>query len=261
MYPIYIPSKGRADNNPTATLCITEKIPFHLVVEPQDADDYIAAFGKDNCLVMEENNKALAHARRWCKRHSIAAGDKWHWQIDDDMKGVMVRKDGKNIKTPVKTVITEVENFVDLHQNIGQAGLCHNLFAWSHTTEYGLNKQCPSFVIIRNELPIWWRDNNCEDTDYSLQVLTLVSPLDLFSQAPAQWCTVLFHRYMFDTAVQGKMKGGNTNTEYKGDGRLNRIKGLQHHWPGSFKKIWKHDSWRVAPSRVWLTFKQQLVRK
>jgi hypothetical protein len=259
-YPVYIPSKGRSEND-TTKLCIRENIPFYLVVEPQDADDYISNHGKENCLVMPENNKGLPYARRFCKQHSIDQGHEWHWQIDDDIKGVMVRQDGKNIKTPVKPVICEIQNFIARYKNIGQAGLCHSLFAWSHSTDYGLNQQCPTFVIIRNEIPIWWRDGVAEDTDYSLQVLAANPPRDLLNNKREPWCTVLFYKYMFDTAVQGKLAGGNTDSEYADDGRLTRIKGLQKYWPGSFKAVWKHDSWRIAPSRVWQSFKQQLIKR
>lgn len=260
MYPVYIPSKGRYDNNPTARLCIKEGIPYFLVVEPQDAEHYIAEFGEDNCLVMPENDMGLSYARRFCKQHSIDNGDTWHWQIDDDMKGVMTRIDGKNVKTPAVEVMTEIEKFTDQYTNIGQVGLCHSLFAWSAKTEYGLNKQCPSFVLFRNDLDVWWRDFVPEDTDYSLQVLTLASPPGLFDQEPKQWCTVLFYKYMFDSAVQGQMKGGCTEERYQGDGRLLRIKNLQKYWPGCFTKTWKHDSWRVAPSRVWRSFEQRLIK-
>jgi hypothetical protein len=68
---------------------------------------------------------------------------------------------------------------------------------------------------------------------------------------------------MFDTAVQGKLAGGLTDmADYSSDDvRLNRIKKLQELWPGCFKAVWKHNSWRVAPSRIWQTFKQPLIRR
>ena len=44
-YPIYIPSKGRAGESPTVKMFNKHGVDFHVVVEPQDFDDYASKCG------------------------------------------------------------------------------------------------------------------------------------------------------------------------------------------------------------------------
>jgi hypothetical protein len=47
-YPIYIPSKGGADNCLTAKVLLRDKVPFFLVVEPQEVEAYQRNFPAEN---------------------------------------------------------------------------------------------------------------------------------------------------------------------------------------------------------------------
>ena len=80
-----MPSKGRADNAATANRLIGDECPFRLVVEPQDERAYKTKYGDEHVLVLPWNNRGVVAARNWIKQHSIAAGDKRHWQLDDNM--------------------------------------------------------------------------------------------------------------------------------------------------------------------------------
>ena len=53
-FPVYIPSKGRWDNCTTPDSLIKDNVPFHIVVEPQEAEQYAARFGYERlrfCLL------------------------------------------------------------------------------------------------------------------------------------------------------------------------------------------------------------------
>jgi hypothetical protein len=91
-----------------------------------------------------------------------------------------------------------------------------------------------------------WRKGLVEDTDYSLQVLTL------------GFCTVLFNTLLIEKEKTMKMSGGNTELEYGGDGRMNRSIGLQKMWPEAFKITFQYGRPKVLPSRIWRTFKTEL---
>lgn len=249
-YPVYIPSKGRSESCLTADILQSENIDFNIVVEPQDADGYIDIYGADKCLIMEHNDYGIAYARNWIKKHSTDRGEGFHWQIDDNIKSFRVRRNNKNQKIEAGYCLTEVERYNDAHCNIGISGLCHTAFAFSHKTDYGFNKQVYSCVLVRNELPLWWRDGLVEDTDYSLQVLTL---------GDNNWCTVLFHRLLIEKAKTMSMKGGNTEIEYSENGRLIRSLGLQKQWPGAFKISKQYGRVKVLPSRIWRTFQQRPI--
>ena len=47
-YPIYVPSKSRSEIKLT-TKCL-ENIPFYVVIEPQDADNYRKEYSEDKLL-------------------------------------------------------------------------------------------------------------------------------------------------------------------------------------------------------------------
>jgi hypothetical protein len=68
-YPIFIVSKGRFKNPITAKHFLKESIPFKIVVEPQEYDQYVKAVGKENVLALPFTNLGLGSypARNLCK--------------------------------------------------------------------------------------------------------------------------------------------------------------------------------------------------
>ena len=172
-------------------------------------------------------------------------GEKYHWQIDDNISSFKRRIDKKNVKDDPFVCLSGVENYVDKYKNIGAAGLKHVLFAWSAKDTKAFNSQVYSCVLFNNALDLWWRDELIEDTDYSLQILF------------ANYCTVVFNRLIIDKATTMKMKGGNTEISHGGDGRRKRSENLQKQWPGIFKLTEQYGRVKVKPSRIWRTFKQR----
>jgi len=241
---IYIPSKGRADICQTAKLLDLYDIPYTLVVEPQDVHDYCKHNNAD-MLKIDKNDMGIAYARNFIKKYSTAMGEKYHWQIDDNISSFKRRIDKKNVKDDPLVCLSGVENYVDKYKNIGAAGLKHVLFAWSAKDAKAFNSQVYSCVLFNNALDLWWRDELIEDTDYSLQILF------------ANYCTVIFNRLIIDKATTMKMKGGNTEISHGGDGRRKRSENLQKQWPGIFKLTEQYGRVKVKPSRIWRTFKQR----
>jgi hypothetical protein len=244
-YPIYIPSKGRSESSVTAKVLDAEKIDFYIVIEPQDEESYIKFWDKSKILVMNENNMGMAYVRRWIKAHSTAQKSPYHWQMDDNIKSFKQRIDGKNIPMTALKGILEIENFVTKYKNIGQAGFRHVMYAWTQKTEFSLNQQCPSAIIVNNELPITWRDGVVEDTDFSLQILSL------------GYCTILFNRLVMEKMATMTLGGGCTDMYYKKEGvRFQRQKRLMQLWPGVFKSKVINGVTRISPSQVWRKFPQ-----
>jgi hypothetical protein len=81
-YPIYIPSKGRADVCYTAKAFQKDNVPFKLVVEPSELDAYLQHYDKDQILVLPEDGMRLLGSRLWIREHAIANGHDRHWQFD-----------------------------------------------------------------------------------------------------------------------------------------------------------------------------------
>lgn len=51
-YPVYVPSKGRYESGLTAKFLIRDEVPFYLVVEPQEADEYGKRYGYARLLIL-----------------------------------------------------------------------------------------------------------------------------------------------------------------------------------------------------------------
>ena len=250
-YPVFIPSKGREKSCYTANILAQEGVPFTIVVEPQDAAKYTAHHGPNaNIAMMPENNKGIAYARNWCKQLAIRDGHQKYWCIDDNIKAFRRRADGQNRRVVAKIALGEIEHFVDSYQNIGIASLTHSVFAWTRKEDIGLNQQPYSCMLLRSDIDIWYRENIIEDTDYAMQLLN----------HPGMWCTVIFYKLLMDKATSATMKGGNTEISHSGMGREQRSRMLMEMWPKWFKlRRNKKGEIRVAPSRVWKSFKQELI--
>lgn len=245
-YPIYVISKGRSDlKSHTAEFLIEEKIPFRLVVEPQEVDVYAERFGRERLRVLPFSNLGLGSipARNWCWEDAKASGAKRHWILDDNIRFVATLKKGKRLRCSADEAFTKVEEFVDRYENIGIAGLNYWMFAFApDIPPFYLNHHVYSCLLILNALPQRWRGRYNEDTDLCLQVLSTY-----------QWCTVNMNAYLIYKMTTMTCKGGNTAELYKGNGRLKMARSLEHAWlhvPGLVKTTFKfgrpqhHVNWK-----------------
>ena len=72
-YPIYIVSKGRANSRLTSKSLELMNVPYRIVVEPQEYDDYAAVINPNKILVLPFSNleQGSIPARNWVWEHSI----------------------------------------------------------------------------------------------------------------------------------------------------------------------------------------------
>ena len=240
-YPVYILSKGRTDG---ATMKLLDKIglKYYLVVEPQEYMKYSSTLKIDPARLVPllDNDRGVSFARNYCKRHSKLKGHAFHWQIDDNIQNFCIRQNNKNVKYEGVNLLAAAEHVMNQFDNVGILGLCHVGFAFAKANHIDINKQVYSCVLVKNSLDIEWRENVVEDTDYSLQVLSLNE------------CTLLMNRFLIDKQTTSTNSGGNDNSD---EWRLNRSKGLQKLWPGAFEITHQYGRVKVKPSRIWSTFK------
>lgn len=239
-YPIYIPSKGRYDKCLTAISLVQDGVPFRLVVEPQERAEYERRFGRRRVLVLPFSNRgSVIPARNWIKGHSIAEGHERHWQLDDNMRGIVRMWRGKKIPCDAGTALSVVEDFADRYENVAIAGLNYRFFNAGAIPAFFLNVHVYSCCLILNSIPYQWRGRYNEDTDLCLQVLT------------GGWCTVLINAFLVNKQRTMTMGGGNTATLYQADGRLRMSRSLERLWPGVVEtkrryqrpQHWIKDSW------------------
>ena len=244
-HPIYIPSRQRSDTATTPRLLRDHGIPFLLMVEPRDADDYRAEFGDDRVVVMDESDQGIAYVRNACLDHAREAGHVFHWQVDDNIRSFGLRINNKNVNGHPGQAFWLIEQVVGKYSNIGGGGMKHQAFAFAENLPVSLNRQVYTSMLLRTDTKARFRDGLIEDTDYNLQMLY------------DGWCTFLFNRVIMNKATTMTMKGGNTEIHHSGSGRIDRAVGLQQQWPGIFKLKDSPTGPRIAPTRIWSTFPQR----
>jgi TET-associated glycosyltransferase-like protein len=227
--PVYVISKGRF----TMPLALTARAlrhysqPFRLVVEPQEAEQYAAAFGAERVLILPFSNlgQGSIPARNWVWEHAKSEGHGWHWILDDNIRNFYRRYQAIRIPCAPQICFAATERFVDRYENIAIAGLNYKMWAFPHVKmpPFYLNTRVYSCLLIRNDLPHRWRGRYNEDTDLCLQVLA------------DGWCTILLNAFLCDKIATMRMKGGNTDALYTGDGRLKMARALERAWPGVVK--------------------------
>ena len=242
-YPIYIISKGRSESRLTSKALEEMKIPYHIVVEPQEYDKYAAVIDPQKIFKLPFSNlgKGSIPARNWVWEHSISIGAKRHWIFDDNISGFRRRHNNKRCLLGDGTAFKIMEDFVDRYENIAFAGPDYTFMGGNKPTRksnkpFIINTRIYSCILIKNDLPYRWRGRYNEDTDLSLRALK------------DGWCTILFYIFTQDKKNTMTMKGGNTDELYKQndkfDGRLEMAKSLQRQHPDVTRITWKWGRWQ-----------------
>lgn len=226
-YPIYVISKGRWETRLTSKALEKISVPYRIVIEPQELEQYSAVIDPEKILVLPFSNlgQGSIPARNWVWEHSISAGAKRHWILDDNISGFF--RLNLNLKTPVAdgTIFRAAEDFTDRYENVVMSGMNYFMFASRKTKmpPYYLNTRVYSCILLRNDIDFRWRGRYNEDTDLSIRILK------------AGWCTILFNAFLCFKNTTMTMKGGNTDELYKDDGRLQMAQSLVDQHPDIVK--------------------------
>ena len=221
-YPIYIPSKGRAEISMTGKFLVADGTPFCFVVEPQERDTYVKKWGAEHVLTLPENDQGLIYSRNWIWQHSVLAGAERHWQIDDNINRIRLMRGTKRIPVNSAIAFRACEDFTDRYENVALSGLNYTMFLPpnAYRAPFILNAHVYSCTLILNSLPYRFRPPANEDVDMCLQVLS------------GGWCTIQFCLFNCEKRPTMKVKGGQTDSAYLGDGRLFMARQLERVWPG-----------------------------
>jgi hypothetical protein len=221
--PVYIISKGRADTRLTSKALEALGVPYSIVVEPQEREEYANVIDSDKILELPFSNlgQGSIPARNWVWEHALSTGAEKHWILDDNIDGFY--RLNYNLKTPVGdgTIFRVAEDFVDRYENVAEAGFNYFMFASrkKKMPPFTLNTRIYSCILLRNDLEYRWRGRYNEDTDLSLRILK------------DGHCTVLFNAFLARKSQTMTMKGGNSDDLYKDDGRLKMAESLVEQHP------------------------------
>lgn len=226
-YPIYVISKGRSESRLTARHLEKIGVPYRIVIEPQERDDYACVIDPKRILVLpfSDLGQGSIPARNWVWEHAITEGHERHWILDDNIAGFF--RLNKNMKIPVSdgAIFKAAEEFVDRYENVGISGFQYFKFASRKAVlpPFVLNTRIYSCILIQNDIPYRWRGRYNEDTDLSIRALK------------DGWCTVLFNAFLCDKTTTMRMGGGNTDELYVDDGRLQMAESLVAQHPDIVK--------------------------
>lgn len=230
-FPVYIISKGRWKRRPTANCFESIGVPYKIVVEEQEFDNYAKYIDKKNILILpkkyldeydtfwpraEDNKCGPGAARNFCWDNSIENGYDWHWVFDDNIEAIERFNNNMKIECKTSTPFYICEEFVLRYQNVVQAGMGYSIFcpATDFRPPVRFNTRIYSNQLIKNDIPYRWRGRYNEDTDLSLRILK------------DGLCTVEFNAFLISKRATQTMKGGNTDEFYEKEGTYNKSKML-----------------------------------
>lgn len=212
-YPIYIPSKGRADICLTPHVLDRFGVPYTLIVEAQEEAAYQAALPHAKLLVLDpafqdaydtcddlERTIPLGSgpARNMAWADAISRGADWHWIMDDNLQFFDRFHQNRKVRFGDGSVFYLMESFATRWRNVSMAGPNYHMFVIPRTKRppFQVGTRIYSCNLIRNSVQMRWRGRWNEDTILSLDMLK------------AGWQTILFNAYLqFKTRTQ-LMRGG-----------------------------------------------------
>lgn len=233
-YPVYIISKGRAKNCLTARELNSMNVPYYLVVEPQEYDEYKHITANILVLPFSNLNRGSIPARNYCWNHSLECGHKKHWILDDNIEGFHRLNKNEKYKVSSGTIFKCAEDFMDRYENIAIGGF--NYYSFCKKTDrvpaFYLNTRVYSCMLIDNSIPYRWRGKYNEDTDLCLRALK------------DGWCTILFNAFLAGKVTSMRMKGGNTDEVYaETNNRKEFAESLKEQHPDVVDVTWKFNRW------------------
>ena len=223
-FPIYIVSKGRWESRLTVKALEMMRVPFHLIVEKDEYEEYAKVVNPDKILITpdkyneeydvfwDDDDPRLGPgaARNFAWEHSMERGFSHHWVMDDNL-----------------------DAFHRLNRNIKAEVTSGTIFKIVKATDgvppYVKNTRIYSCLLIRNDIPYRWRGRYNEDTDLSLRVLK------------DGWATLQFNAFLQGKVTTQRMGGGNHEQFYSQDGTYLKSKMLEDMHPDVAKVVWRFN--------------------
>ena len=247
-FPIYIPSKSRHEVTLTANALDTLGVPYRVVVEEPQLEQYRTRFGEEQLLVLDPQyqaeydtcddlgdtkSKGPGPARNFIWEHSMSEGHSHHWVMDDNIRGFFRFTDNEKLHFGDGSGFHAMEEFVLRYRNVAMAGPHYEMFVPARESRppFMINTRIYSCNLIRNDVPFRWRARYNEDTDLSLRMLK------------RGWVTIQFVTFLQQKIATQRVAGGNTEAFYAAEGTLPKSEMLVRLHPDVAKLVWKYGRW------------------
>lgn len=226
-FPLYIVSKGRSESRVTARSLEDMGVPFNIVVEEQEYEEYARVIQGGRVLVLDKQyqrdydtfdelgdskSKGPGPARNFAWEHSLSEGHAWHWVMDDNLNGFYRFNRNLKVRCRSGSFWSAMEDFILRYENVLMAGPNYFMFC-SRKSGHAIrpfvtNTRIYSCNLIRNDAPFRWRGRYNEDTDLSLRMMK------------AGWCTIQFNAFLQYKMGTQQLAGGNTGEFYYREGKV-----------------------------------------
>jgi hypothetical protein len=247
-FPVYIVSKGRADNGLTTRALQEMGVPHYIVVEAQELEFYKSGRCFGELIVLPQSYKneyelcdehgfskstGPGPARNFCIDHSKTNGFSRHWVMDDNIDAFHYLNKNEKFEVRTGATLLAAEDFVCRYSNVPVSGL--NYYSFCKKTDkvppYVLNTRIYSCLLIDNNSGYRWRARYNEDTDLSLRVLK------------DGLCTIQFNAFLCGKITTQRMRGGNSADFYDEEGTLPKSQMLADLHPDVAKVVFKFNRW------------------
>lgn len=220
LWPIFIPSKGRAATGGLFPLLANESIRATIVVEPQEVAEYRVMQPFHAVLSLPQAGQGIAYSRAFTLNHAKEQGHAWFWMMDDDVRSFHKVVNKRTPKCPAREALLGAQAFA-ADPKVGQVALEYAQLAWSAAKPTRRNSYCDVVVGVRTELApkVMYRKTGKEDRDFSLQTLA------------AGWDTLRACHFAFAAPANGSNAGG-LHAEYAA--------GLEPKWAAHLAELWPH---------------------
>lgn len=247
-YPVFILSKSRAQYPRMTWHCLDHMgIPYRVIVEEQQRDEYAEAVGADRLLILPpeyqrdydacmelgpDESRGSGPARNFAWDTSVAEGAARHWIVDDNIRWFLRLHENRRIQAHTALPFVAMEDFVDRYSNVGIAGPQYMLFAPSRTriAPFVTGTRVFSCILLHNSLPFRWRARYNEDVDLSLRILKTY-----------RWQSVLFNAFLQDKRPTQQLAGGNVEAFYAVEGTKPKSEMLKRLHPDVTDLTWRYN--------------------
>lgn len=217
-YPVFTPSKGRAD---------TAKLPYcsAVFVEPQDVEAYQRKCPTFPVVYqLPESNQGISYVRNSILEFAKSAGLEWYWTLDDDLTSWWrAPKSGemKPIQIQIQEALEEAEKFAVLN-NVGIISLSMGRQWFTHKPVF-LNGMltAASLINVKHASNCQFRFGNYEDSDFTLQMLH------------QGHCTLRLRHLAFETIPYG---GKESQIRWMETYEMRSGSKLLEYWPEEYMK-------------------------
>lgn len=224
IWPIYVPTYGRAGTSQTLAGLLDECLRPILCVEAHEMEMYRREYPELQVIVNFCKPRSIAGARQTILQDAREQGHRWYWQIDDTVMGIAVRRYPRAIarQKSWSYALERLQLLKYQHKKIALISTDFKHIATFAEAPFRMNTRCMVVTGTRTDTKLNYDTSLAmkEDLDFCIQHLR------------KGWKTILSHLHVQIEVDMGKnTKGGMVELYAKNGFHLKGCFDLIRKWP------------------------------